>query len=143
MVNLYFPGTVKRGDHIADFGLMTPKQVARCLYTFGKSHPELHLKVIEIPQVPGSLRRSRPVRGAAESGLKIKRYLFTLIAIQPEIPVVLTALYLDHGRWQMNQHAEIVGPTHFLSTSAIASEDPGREPSATASGTAFNTGVLP
>ena len=122
MINLFFPGTVRRGDHIADFGLMTPKQVARCLYTFGTAHPELHLKVIEIPQVPGSLRRSRPARGAAESGLKTKRYLFTLIAIQPEIPVVLTALYLDHGRWQLNQNAEIVGPSHFVSTSAGATE---------------------
>ncbi len=120
MVNLYFPSTVRRGDHVADFGLMTPKQVARCLYSYGRAHPEAHLRVIEVPQVPGSLRRSRPVRGAVESGLKTKRYLFTLIAIQPEIPVVLTALYLDHGRWQMDQHAEVVGPSMFAPVNALA-----------------------
>ncbi len=113
MVNLYFPGTVTRGDHVADFGLMTPKHVARSLYEYGKAHPELQLRAIEVPQVPGSLRRSRPVRGAAESLLTTKRYLFTLIAIQPEVPVGLMALYLAHGRWSMDQHAERMGPQTF------------------------------
>jgi hypothetical protein len=128
MVNLYFPGIVRRGDRIADFGLMTPKQVARCLYAYGEAHPEAHLRVIEVPQVPGSLRRSRPVRGAAEAGLKTKRYLFTLIAIQPEIPVALTVLYLDHGRWDMNQHAEVVGPSAFAPlTAAEATTSEGSE----------------
>jgi hypothetical protein len=118
MVNLYFPGTVTRGDHIADFGLMTPKQVARCLYAYGTSHPAARLKVVEVPQVAGSLRRSRPVRGAAEAGLKTKRYLFTLLVIQPEIPVGLAILYLDHGRWQMDQHAQIAAPDTFYNLPA-------------------------
>ena len=106
MVNLYYPGVVRRGDHIADFGLMTPKQVARSVATFGEAHPELHPRVVEIPQVPGSLRRSRPIRGAAEAGLKTKRYLATLLVIQPEIPVGLAILYLAHGRWQVGKGAE-------------------------------------
>ncbi len=113
MVNLYFPGLVKGGDHIADFGLMTPKQVARSIADYGQAHPEAHLQVFEVPQVPGSLRRSRPVRGAAEAGLKTKRYLATLLVIQPEIPVGLAILYLDHGRWRIGRNAEVVGPAYF------------------------------
>jgi hypothetical protein len=93
-------------DKIADFGLMTPKQVARSLTEYAGAHPELHLKVWEVAQVPGSLRRSRPVRGGAEAGLKTKRYLFTLMVIQPEVPVGLTVLYLWHGRWKVGQGAE-------------------------------------
>ena len=120
MVNLYFPGTVKRGDYVADFGLMTPKQVARCVYAYGQGHPEAHVRVIEVPQVPGSLRRSRPVRGGAESGLKTKRYLFTLLAIQPEVPAVLAVLYLNHGRWKMDQNAERVGPANFAPAEVLA-----------------------
>lgn len=115
MVNLYFPGTVRSGDHVADMGLMTPKQVARCLYALGESDPELHLRVFEVPQIPGTLRRSRPVRGAWESSIKIKRYLFTLAVIQPEIPIVGGLLYAIHGRWSMDQHAEVVGPSNFSS----------------------------
>ena len=116
MVNLYFPGAVRGGDHVADFGLMTPKQVIRSTAAYGEAHPELHLQVIEIPQVPGLLRRSRPIRGSAEAGLKTKRYLFTLIAIQPEIPIGLTILYLDHGRWQAGKGAATVSPDIFART---------------------------
>lgn len=113
MVNLYFPGVVKRGDYIADFGLMTPKHVARSLAEYGEAHPESSLKVMEISQVPGEFRRSRPVRGAAEAGLKTKRYLATLALIQPEIVVGLVILYLDHGRWQVGKGAELAGPGDF------------------------------
>ncbi len=116
MVNLYFPGSVKR-DHIADFGWMTPKTVARRVEAYGRLHPELDFRAFEIPQVPGSLRRSRPARGAAEAGLKTKRYLATLLVIQPEVPLVCAILYLDHGRWKLGQDAEVVGPNDFGRTS--------------------------
>ena len=113
MVNLYFPGVVKSGDHIADFGLMTPKQVARSVVAYTEAHPEAGLRIIEVPQWPGSLRRSRPVRGSAEAGLKTKRYLATLLAIQPEVPVGLAVLYLWHGRWAVGRGAETVQPSYF------------------------------
>ena len=105
LVNLYFPRAV-RHDRIADFGFMTPKQVVRSLSQYASTRPELGLKVWEIPQVPGSLRRSRPVRGAAEAALKTKRYLFTLIAIQPEVPAALSIMYLWHGRWKLGAEAK-------------------------------------
>jgi hypothetical protein len=126
LVNLYFPGAVHH-DKIADFGLMTPKEVARSLSVYAAKRPELDLKVWEIPQVPGSLRRSRPVRGGAEAGLKTKRYLFTLIAIQPEVPAGLTVLYLWHGRWKLGAGAEpmpaFAGP--MMARSAGAGETVG------------------
>ena len=112
IVNLYFPGAVRR-DHIADFGWMTPKQVARSTQAYGKAHPELGLQVVAISQVPGTLSRSRPVRGAAEAGLKTKRYLFTLLAIQPEIPLGCAILYLNHGRWKIGEDARVAGPQDF------------------------------
>ncbi len=118
MMNIYFPGSVRR-DHIADFGWMTPKNVARCVQVYGKAHPELDLKVFEIPQVPGSLRRSRPVRGAAEAGLTTKRYLATLLVIQPEVPIVCAILYLKHGRWQIGKDAGVVAPQDFVHTDGL------------------------
>lgn len=113
VVNFYFPGLIQRGDHIADFGLMTPKHVARCVDHYGRLHPEANLQIFEIPQVPGSLRRSRPVRGGAESGLFTKRYFATLTVIQPEVVAGLIVLYLDHGRWQIGRDSTPKQPEFF------------------------------
>ena len=120
LVNLYYPGTVLRGDRIADFGLMTPKQVARCVAAYGVAHPQLHPQAIEVPQVPGSLRRSRPVRGGAEAALTTKRYLATLLVIQPEVPLVLAVLYMDHGRWKIGADATPASPEAFFNALPIA-----------------------
>jgi hypothetical protein len=106
LVNLYYPGSVAHADRVADYGLMTPKHVVRSLTGYANKHPELDLHVWEIAQVPGSLRRSKAVWGGVESALKTKRYLFTLLVLQPEIPLVLEALYLRHGRWKLGQGAQ-------------------------------------
>ncbi len=113
MVNLYFPGLV-HNDRIGDFGLMTPKEVARCVGAYGVVHPDAHFRVTEMPQLPGSLRRSRPVRGGAEAGLKTKRYLFTLVVLQPEVPAGLMLLYLWHGRWQIGRDAVVETPQEWM-----------------------------
>ncbi len=112
-VNFFYPGIV-RSNHVADFALMTPKQVARCVWTFGKQHPEAHFKMYEMPQVPGALRRSRPVRGSAEMVLKTKRYLATLMVIQPELAATCWILYLHRGRWSMDQGGPEEGPLAFV-----------------------------
>ena len=112
-VNVFFPDLV-HNDRIGDFGLMTPKQVARCVEVYGHAHPEAHLRISEMPQLPGSLRRSRPVRGGAEAGLKTKRYLLTLAVIQPEVPTGLLVLYLWHGRWKIGAGAEPETPVQWM-----------------------------
>jgi hypothetical protein len=112
-VNFDYPGLVKR-NRWADLGFLLPKQVARSVYLYGKVHPEAQVKIIEIPQVPGSIRRSHAVRGGAETFLKTKRYVFPLAVVQPEIALSLFALYLDHGSWKIARPAEIAGPQAFV-----------------------------
>jgi hypothetical protein len=112
VVNLYYPQTVKV-NRWADLGMMTPKQVGRSVQSYGKKHPDAAMRVVEIPQVLGKLRRSRPVRGTAESALKTKRYLLTLLAIQPEVIAGLGVAYLKQGRWTIGQGATVVGPEAF------------------------------
>ncbi len=109
VVNFYYPGSVHR-NHVADMGIMSPKQVAHCVYQYGEAHPEAGLQVIEVPQVAGSLRRSRPARGGAEGFLKTKRYLLTLCLVQPEVVVGLLAAYLEGGRWDMGRAAQVMSP---------------------------------
>jgi hypothetical protein len=109
VVSFYYPGLVKRA-RLADLGFLLPKQLARCVYLYGQAHPEAQLRIVEIPQVPGSIRRSHTVRGGTETFLKTKRYIFPLSVLQPEIAVTLFALYLDHGGWKIGRPAETVGP---------------------------------
>ena len=125
LVNVYYPGAVRRADRIADYGLMTPKHVVRSLSEYAAQHPALDLQVGEIPQVPGSLRRSKRVWGGVESALKTKRYVFTLLLIQPEVPLVLEALYLNHGRWKVGGGAQPVPvASFFTSETSMASSAP-------------------
>lgn len=120
LVNLYYPGSVRHADRVADYGLMTPKHVVRSLSGYAAKHPELNLHVWEITQVPGSLQRSKTVWGGVESALKTKRYLFTLLLIQPEVPLVLEALYLKHGRWKLGQGAQPMPP--IVPSAAVETE---------------------
>jgi len=113
IVNILYPGLV-RENRIADFGLMTPKQVARSIVAYGEAHPEASLTTINIPQIPGTLRRSRPPWGVAESGLKSKRYLFTLLLIQPEVILSCSLVYLGNGRWDPGAGATEISPASWL-----------------------------
>lgn len=79
--------------------MITPKNLARLMDAYGQTHPEAHLQVTEIPQLPGTLRRSRPLRGSAETFVKTKRYLATLLVIQPEVLLADWAAYEAKGRW--------------------------------------------
>src|ERR1700685_3067005 len=66
LVNFYYPKMLHRSV-IGDLGVTTPKHDAQLLVHFGERHPELHLTTYVIPQVPGNIRRSGPVRGVVES----------------------------------------------------------------------------
>lgn len=107
MVNLLYPGLV-RHDKLADFGLMTPKQVARSVARYGEAHPEAHLTIWEVPQIPGTLVRSHRVRGVSEIGVKSPRYLLSLSILQPEVPIGCAIAYLGHGRWPIGKGATVV-----------------------------------
>jgi hypothetical protein len=76
-INFYYPKAVHR-SLIADAGIMTPKQGARSLAHYAKRHPALELSGFEIPQVPGTVERSRPVRGVLEALVKTKKYILPL-----------------------------------------------------------------
>ncbi len=52
---------------------------------YGKRHPDLEFTQFVIPQVPGSVKRSRPVRGVLESLFRAKKYVVVLAAFHPFI----------------------------------------------------------
>jgi hypothetical protein len=76
-INFYYPKAVHR-SLIGDAGIMTPKQAAKSLVNYAKRHPSLQLSGFVIPQVPGTVERSRPVRGVLEALVKTKKYILPL-----------------------------------------------------------------
>lgn len=118
------PETLKR-NVLADFDMTTPKTLAREVDAYGHAHPELHMAMSEIPQLPGSLRRSRPIRGAAESLLTNHYYLTTLLILQPEIILADTIVYEKRGKFAIGTDASAVTPESWTETlnRAIASDE--------------------
>ena len=110
LLRLALPGEVIHRNVLADFDMTTPKQLAREVDTYGHAHPELHLRVYEVPQLPGSLRRSRPIRGAAESLMTTKRYFAVVVALQPELMLANWIIYEKRGKWRLGRDAELSSP---------------------------------
>ena len=106
VLDIYLPHAIHR-NFIADVGLMTPKQVARSLVSYGKKHPELNMTAFVIPQVPGSISRSHPVDGVAESLVKSKKYLLPLVILAPEVTGGVIAAYLVEGRLKLPKEAPV------------------------------------
>ncbi len=110
LLRLVLPPELVHRNRLGDLDMTTPKELARIVDTYGHAHPELHLAVYSVPQLPGSLRRSRPLRGAAESLLTTKRYLATLLAIQPDFVLFDWIAYEKQGKWKPGLDAQTVTP---------------------------------
>ena len=87
VIALYYPKAIHR-NFSDDLGIMTPKQLARCVVRYDKKHPRLNLSTYVIPQVSGTVPRSSEVRGVLESLLKSKRYAFPLASLAVFHPAV-------------------------------------------------------
>lgn len=84
VLNFYYPKSVSRGA-MADLFVSTPKHTAKSLASYSKRNPDLEFTRYVIPQVPGSVKRSRPVRGVLESLFRAKKYAVVLAAFHPFI----------------------------------------------------------
>jgi hypothetical protein len=100
VLDTYMPHAIHR-NFIADVGLMTPKQVARSLVAYGKKYPEVHMTAFVIHQVPGTVPRSHPVDGIAESLVKSKKYLLPMTVLAPELTGGVVVAYLVDGRLKL------------------------------------------
>jgi hypothetical protein len=100
-IDSYYPHAVHR-SLIADVGIMTPKQAARSLVSYSKRHRDLQFSVFVIPQVEGTVARSRPVRGVLESLVKSKRYAVPLVSVAALHPVIggsMAFAWIEGGRF--------------------------------------------
>jgi len=106
IVNFYYPKAVSRSI-VADLGITTPKRVAKSINKYSRRHSDLEFVTLVIPQVPGTIRRSKPVRGVVESVVKAKKYVIVLAVFQPYVAGSLLAAYLIDGRFKPDKKAMI------------------------------------
>ena len=119
-INSIYPHAIRR-NFVADFGLTTPKSVARGLTHYASKHPGVDFHVFMIPQVPGSIPRSYGVEGVTESLLK--RYGVPLVIISPIATGVVFIAYMGHGRFDMPRHAPVLDLRRAETRDAAATDE--------------------
>lgn len=107
VLNTYYPHSVRR-NFFVDLGITTPKQVARSLTKYAGRHPAVEFSTFMIPQVPGSIPRSHPIRGVVESMVKSKKYVVPLAILNPQLTAGLAIAYFTDGRFKIPKGTEKV-----------------------------------
>jgi hypothetical protein len=99
ILDFYFPGTFKRSI-FPDAGVTTPKQLAYKLERYSCKHPEMHLTIYALPQIPGYRRHSHSNRNVAES-LAVTGYDVPIALANPYLAGGLFVDYLVRGRHRL------------------------------------------
>ncbi len=101
VINFYFPGATKR-DLINDFGITTPKALARSFTRYASSRPERMFNVTKVSQVHGPIWRSNDNRNFTEKALVSKKYLVPSLFFYPPLFAGFAAAYLVTGRFSVH-----------------------------------------
>ena len=104
VINFYYPHALHRSV-VGDLGVTTPKQIAKMLAKYSRQHPGLQSSGFLLPQVPGAVRRSKPVHGVLESAVAAKKYMLPLVALHPYIGGGLLVEYFGHRRFDPARNA--------------------------------------
>src|SRR5579863_2340485 len=135
ILNEYFPGAFKRRI-LPDAGITMPRQTAYQLERYARRHPELHLQLMEIPQIPGYRRESGRSKSVAGS-LVFTGDVIPLALLDPYVAAGVLADYLIFGRYPLvRQHPQVLSPQ----TMAIlaGSANPSASPTNTSVASAAN-----
>jgi hypothetical protein len=101
LINGYFPGAARR-DVINDFGITTPKAVARSFTGFASSRPERLFHITKYSQVAGSIWRSFDNRNFTEIAFKSKKYVIPSLIFKPSLLAIFAGTYLLTGRFNVH-----------------------------------------
>lgn len=105
VINFYSPHAAKP-DYLNDFGMTSPKAIARSFSHYAAKHPETHFRVLHFAQVPGTLKRSTECRGGTEQLVRSKKLLVPMLVFADhELPFV-AASYVLTGRFNPEHELE-------------------------------------
>jgi len=109
VINFYYPKAVGR-SLIADWNIATPKHTAKSLVKYSRHHSDLRFSAFVIPQVPGTIKRSKPIHGLVDSVFKAKKYEIPLLVLQPFVGGGFAVAYFVSGRFDPAHDAKILDP---------------------------------
>lgn len=121
VLNFYYPHSESRGN-IADLFVSTPKHVAKSLVKYSRRHEDLDFTHFVIPQVPGTVKRSRPVHGVVESVFRAKKYVAVLAALHPIVTGGVVSVYVFGDRFNPAKGADVLLPSGDLDTAPTKEE---------------------
>jgi hypothetical protein len=105
VIDTYFPHAAHR-DPINDFGITSPKAVARSFANWARRHPETHYRVVHFAQLPGTIKRSSECRSGTEQLYRSKKLLAPMAFFFPHELAIVTGSYLLTGRFNPEREFE-------------------------------------
>jgi hypothetical protein len=105
VINTYFPHSTKP-DYVNDFGMTSPKAIARSFTRYALKHPESDFRVLHFAQVPGTYKRSSECRDGTEQLYHSKKLLVPMAIFADHELAVVTASYLLTGRFNPEREVE-------------------------------------
>jgi hypothetical protein len=105
IINTYFPGAT-RPNYINDFGMTSPKAIARSFTRYALHHPESGFRVLHFAQLPGTYKRSSECREGTEQLYHSKKLLVPMLIFAPHELPFATASYVLTGRFNPEHEFE-------------------------------------
>src|SRR4029077_13174736 len=105
VINTYFPHATSP-DYINDFGMTSPKAIARSFTRYAARHPEAGLRVLHFAQLPGTIKRSSECRKGTEQLYHSKKLLVPMILFADHELPFMAASYLLTGRFNPEHELE-------------------------------------
>jgi hypothetical protein len=121
ILSLYYPHSVHRSI-IGDLGVTTPKQLGRTFSKYSSGHPELQPSKWVIPQVPGTIARSKRMKGVFEVMLTSKKYMWPIFLFHPIAASTAVAVYVQHWHFNPGKNALILDSKHQLSPTLTSAD---------------------
>ncbi len=105
VINTYFPNAAKP-DYINDFGLTSPKAIARSFAHYAERHPASEYQVLHFAQLPGTIKRSTVARDGTEQLYRSKKLLIPMVLVASHELPVFAASYILTGRFDPEHEFE-------------------------------------
>ena len=105
VINTYFPNATGP-DYINDFGMTSPKAIARSFTRYAHRHPEADFRVLHFAQVPGTIKRSIECRAGTEQLVRSKKLLVPMLIFADHVLPFVAASYILTGRFSPQRELE-------------------------------------